>query len=132
MVAIDQLSDFLCRIKNGNTIRETYVEVYSNNMVKEIVRILKEEGFISDYHLFSDGSREKMKVFLKYTSDREKLITDLRRVSKSGRRIYSSCEKLPKVKRGMGIAIISTSSGIMTDKQARKNRVGGEILCYVW
>ncbi len=101
-------------------------------MVKSIVQILKDEGFISDYHVFEEGTRQKMKIFLKYASERDRVITDIVRVSKSSRRIYSSCDDLKKVKRGMGISIVSTSKGIMTDKEARKSRIGGEVLCYIW
>jgi small subunit ribosomal protein S8 len=132
MVAVDQLSDFICRVKNANTIYEQCVEVYSNNMISQIVQILKDEGFIRDYNIFDENGRKKAKLFLKYTPDRERIITDIVRVSKSGRRIYSSCDDIKKVKRGMGLAIVSSSKGIMTDKQARKIRVGGEVLCHVW
>ncbi|MDD4029062.1 MAG: 30S ribosomal protein S8 [Caldisericia bacterium] len=132
MVAVDQLSDFICRVKNANTIYEPYVEVYSSKMISDIVQILKDEGFIRDYSVFDENGREKAKLFLKYTPDRERILTDIVRISKSGRRIYSSCDEIKKVKRGMGLAIISSSKGIMTDKKARKIRVGGEVLCHVW
>ena len=132
MITTDIFSDFICRLKNANLIFAPYVEVPTNRVVKETVRILKEEGFITDFHISPDGNREKVKIYLKFTRDRLKGINDIIRVSKSGRRFYFSCDKLPKVKRGIGIAIVSTSHGLMTDKQARKSHLGGEIFCNVW
>ena len=132
MITTDIFSDFICRLKNANLIFSPFVEVPANRVVKETVRILKDEGFITDFHISPDGNREKVKIYLKFNRDRVKGINDIVRVSKSGRRFYSSCDKLPKVKRGIGISIISTSQGLMTDKQARKSHLGGEIFCNVW
>ncbi|HPJ12276.1 MAG TPA: 30S ribosomal protein S8 [Caldisericia bacterium] len=132
MLAVDQLSDFICRVKNANTIFEPSVETYSSRTISSIVQILKDEGFIRDFNVFDENGRKKIKIYLKYTSDRERILTDIVRISKSGRRIYSPCDKIRKVKRGMGLAIISSSKGIMTDKEARKIRVGGEVLCHIW
>lgn len=132
MITTDIFSDFICRIKNANMIYSPVVESPANKVVKETARILKEEGFIVDFQINPDGNREKIRVLLKFTRDRVKGINNIERVSKSGRRVYSSCEKLPKVKRGIGISIVSTSHGLMTDKQARKSHLGGEIFCNVW
>lgn len=132
MITTDIFSDFICRIKNANLIYSPVIESPANRAVKETARILKEEGFICDFQISPDGNREKIKIFLKFTRDRLKGINNIERVSKSGRRVYSSCDKLPKVKRGIGISIVSTSHGLMTDKQARKSHLGGEIFCNVW
>jgi len=132
MVTCDLYSNFICCLKNANQILNPIFEVPGNRLIKETVRILKEEGFINDYQVVADGAREKVKVHLKITRDREKAIRDIKRVSKSSLRIYSSCGDIPKIKRGIGIAIVSTSQGVMTDKKARKLNIGGEILCNVW
>ncbi len=109
------------------------MEVPSTKLIKHVVAILRDEGYISDYQLGLDPMRrERIKIFLKYTPNRVKALNHLERVSKSGLRIYASCDKIPRVRRGMGLAILSTSKGVMSDKQARKEKVGGEILCYVW
>ena len=133
MIASDSFSDFLIRVKNANSIYASYVEVPSTKLIKHVVAILRDEGYISDYQLGLDPMRrERIKIFLKYTPNRVKALNHLERVSKSGLRIYASCDKIPRVRRGMGLAILSTSKGVMSDKQARKEKVGGEILCYVW
>ena len=132
MVTCDLYSNFISCLKNSNQILNPIFEVPGNRLIKETVRILKEEGFINDYQVVADGAREKVKVHLKITRDREKAIRDIKRVSKSSLRIYSSCGDIPKIKRGIGIAIVSTSQGVMTDKKARKLNIGGEILCNVW
>lgn len=132
MVTSDLYSNFISCLKNANQILNPFFEVPSNRLIKETVKILKEEGFINDYQVVADGAREKVKVHLKITRDREKAIRNIQRVSKSSLRIYASCGDIPKIKRGIGIAIVSTSKGVMTDKQARKQKIGGEILCNVW
>jgi len=132
MVTSDLYSNFISCLKNANQILNPFFEVPGNRLIKETVKILKEEGFINDYQVVADGAREKVKVHLKITRDREKAIRNIQRVSKSSLRIYASCGNIPKIKRGIGIAIVSTSKGVMTDKQARKQKIGGEILCNVW
>jgi small subunit ribosomal protein S8 len=133
MIAPDSFSDFIIRVKNANMIYASFVEVPSTKLIKCVVSILKDEGFIHDYQLGFDSSRrERIKIYLKYTPNRLKAINELKRISKSGLRVYTSSDKIPRVRRGMGLAVLSTSRGVMSDKQARKEKVGGEILCYVW
>ncbi len=133
MIAPDSFSDFIIRVKNANAIYAPYVEVPSTKLIKHVVSILKDEGYINDYQLGLDPmKRERIKIFLKYAPNRTKAINQFVRVSKSGLRAYTSCQKIPRVKRGMGLAVLSTSRGVMSDKQARAANVGGEVLCYVW
>ena len=122
----------LTRIRNANTQKHESVEIPASNLKKAIVQILLDEGYIKSFTVTEDGKQGVIKVVLKYTEDKAPVITGLRRVSKPGLRIYSDVENLPKVMKGLGIAIISTSKGVMTDRQARKENVGGEVLAYIW
>ncbi len=128
----DVIADMLTRVRNALVAKHDAVEVPASNEKKEIARILLEEGFISGYDIVEEGVQGKIVITLKYGPHGEKVINGLKRVSKPGLRIYSGCEDLPKVRGGLGIAIVSTSKGIMTDKQARKIGQGGEVLAYVW
>jgi len=133
MPVSDPISDLLTRIRNANRANHDAVEIDSSKIKVEIVRILQEEGYIKSYEIVKQPIQDKIKITLKYGSrNREHVITDLKRVSKPGLRVYSGRDELPRVLRGLGIAIISTSRGLMTDKQARKAGIGGEILAYVW
>jgi small subunit ribosomal protein S8 len=132
MISLDSISDYISRIKNANVVYNKVVEIPSNKILKEISRILRMEGFINDYQVYKEYDKEKIKIYLKYGHDKSRCISNILRVSKPGRRCYVSFENLPKVKRGIGVAIISTSQGLMTDKQARKSHLGGEVFCYVW
>ena len=128
----DPIADMLARIRNALTARHKTVEVPASKLKLEMARILKEEGYIEDYEFVQDGPQGKIVITLKYDEDRRPAIAGLKRVSKPGRRIYAGVKKLPRVMGGLGIAIISTSQGIMTDHEARRRRVGGEILCEIW
>ena len=122
----------LTRIRNANQMRYEEVRVPASNIKKEIARILKEEGFIKDYKIDSDDAQGTIVLTLKYTNKKERVITGLKRISKPGLRVYAKSDEVPKVLNGLGIAIISTSKGIMTDKEARKQNIGGEVLAYIW
>ena len=128
----DPIADMITRIRNANSAKHESVEIPASNMKKAIAQILVDEGYIKAYNIIDDGKQGIIRVTLKYTDSRTPVITGLRRVSKPGLRIYSSCEDMPKVMRGLGIAIVSTSKGVMTDKAARKENVGGEVLAFVW
>ena len=128
----DVIADMLTRVRNALIAKHDVVEIPASNEKKEIARILLEEGYISSYDVVEEGVQGKIVITLKYGPNGEKVITGLKRVSKPGLRIYASCEELPKVLGGLGIAIISTSKGVMTDKQARKIGHGGEVIAYVW
>ena len=131
-VVTDTIADMLTRIRNANQMRYEEVQVPASNIKKEIARILKEEGFIKDYKIVSEDAQGTIVLTLKYTSKKERVITGLKRISKSGLRVYAKTDEIPRVLNGLGIAIISTSKGIMTDKQARKENIGGEVLAYIW
>ena len=131
-VVSDTIADMLTRIRNANVMRYEEVRVPSSNIKKEIARILKEEGFINDYKIESDNAQGTIILNLKNKEKRERVITGLKRISKPGLRVYAKNDEIPKVLNGLGIAIISTSKGIMTDKQARKENIGGEVLAYSW
>ena len=129
----DPIADMLTRIRNGLQANFETVEIPASKMKIEIARILKQEGFINNYSVAGDTAKEKtITVELKYGPDKQKVITGLKRISKPGLRVYAKAEELPTVLNGLGIAIISTSKGIMTDKEARKNSVGGEVIAYIW
>ena len=128
----DVIADMLTRIRNANDAKHETVDIPASNMTKAIAEILLNEGYIKSYTVVEDGKQGIIRVTLKYTAGKQKVIHGLRRVSKPGLRIYSNCEDLPKVLGGLGIAIISTSKGIMTDKKAREANVGGEVLAFVW
>lgn len=129
----DRIADMLTRIRNANIMKYDTVEVLGSKMTVEIARILKEEGFISDYKLEKNVTGDKLTLTLKYANNKkEKVITGLKRISKPGLRVYAKAEELPRVLNGLGIAIVSTSKGIMTDRDARKAGLGGEVLAYIW
>lgn len=130
--ANDPIADLLTRIRNANQMKYTEVEVPLSKIKLEMVKILKEEGFISNYKVKKNDPQDIITIGLKYGANKEKVITGLKRISKPGLRVYANKEELPKVLNGLGIAIISTSKGLMTDKQARKESIGGEVLAYVW
>ena len=130
-VVTDTIADMLTRIRNANQMRYEEVTVPASNIKKEIARILKEEGFIKDYKIVSDDAQGTIVLTLKYNK-KERVITGLKRISKPGLRVYAKNDEIPKVLNGLGIAIISTSKGIMTDKEARKENIGGEVLAYFW
>ncbi|MCC8074554.1 MAG: 30S ribosomal protein S8 [Clostridiales bacterium] len=127
----DPIADMLTRIRNASNAKHTTVDVPASNMKKSIAKILLEEGYIKNYQLIDDGTQGIIRITLKYNGN-EKAITGLRRVSKPGLRVYAGASELPKVLHGLGIAIISTSKGVMTDKAAREAHIGGEVLAYVW
>ncbi|WP_025845243.1 30S ribosomal protein S8 [Brevibacillus agri] len=132
MVMTDPIADMLTRIRNANMVRHEKVEIPASTIKKEIARILKEEGFIRDAEFVDDNKQGIIRVFLKYGANNERVITGLKRISKPGLRVYAKNNEVPKVLGGLGCAIISTSNGVMTDKQARQAHVGGEVLAYVW
>lgn len=132
MVMTDPIADFLTRIRNANMVRHESLEVPASNMKLAIATILKNEGFIKDFSVEEDGKQNVIKVFLKYGKDGERVITGLKRISKPGLRVYAKTGDVPKVLNGLGIAIVSTSEGVITDKEARAKNVGGEVLAYVW
>ena len=122
----------LTRIRNANDAKHDTVDIPASNLKKSIAQILLEEGYIKNYQIVEDGKQGIIRVALKYAAGKQKVIHGLRRVSKPGLRIYSNCEDMPRVMNGLGIAIVSTSKGVMTDKKARQNNVGGEVLAFVW
>ena len=128
----DPIADMLTRIRNANSAKHDTVDVPASNMKKAIAQILLEEGYIKNFQLIDDGTQGVIRITLKYGAGKEKVISGLRRVSKPGLRVYAGADELPKVLRGLGIAIVSTSKGIMTDKKARELHVGGEVLAFVW
>ena len=132
MQITDTIADLLTRIRNANSAKHATVDVPASNMKKPIAQILVDEGYIKSFQIIDDGKQGIIRITLKYGENKSQVITGLRRVSKPGLRIYSSCEDMPKVMNGLGIAIISTSKGIVTDKKARELNVGGEVLAFVW
>jgi len=132
MSMTDPIADMLTRIRNANMVGHERVEIPASKFKEQIARILYEEGYIRNYRFIEDGKQGILRVYLKYGENKEKVITQLNRISTPGRRIYVSKEQLPKVLGGLGIAILSTSQGIMTAAQCRKAGVGGELLCHVW
>ena len=128
----DPIADMLTRIRNANNAKHDTVDVPASNMKKSIAQILREEGYIKNFQLIGNGTQGVIRVTLKYGAGKEKVISGLRRVSKPGLRVYAGADELPKVLRGLGIAIVSTSKGVMTDKKARQAHVGGEVLAFVW
>lgn len=132
MQITDPIADMLTRIRNANSAKHESVDVPASNMKKAIAQILLEEGYIKNYQVIEDDKQDVIKITLKYGENKAKVISGLRRISKPGLRVYTSCEKLPRVLNGLGVAIISTSKGIMTDKQARAQKIGGEVLAFIW
>lgn len=132
MVVTDPIADFLTRIRNANMVYTEKVEIPASKTKMAMANILKDEGFIKDVEYIEDGKQGIIRVYLKYANGKERVITGLKRISRPGLRVYAKKDELPKVLGGLGIAIVSTSNGLMTDKNARKAGLGGEVLCYVW
>ena len=132
MQITDPVADMLTRIRNANSAKHESVDVPASNLKKAIAEILLEEGYIKNFQLIDDGTQGVIRVTLKYNAGKEKVISGLRRVSKPGLRVYAGADELPRVLRGLGTAIVSTSKGVMTDKKARQAHVGGEVLAFVW
>ena len=131
-VVTDTIADMLTRIRNANAMRYTEVVVPASKLKIELARILKEEGFIKDYKVVKDDAQGSIVLTLKYGENKERVITGLKRISKPGLRVYAKKDEVPKVLNGLGIAVISTSNGVMTDKEARQQGLGGEVLAYIW
>ena len=132
MQITDTVADMLTRIRNANSAKHDTVDVPASNMKRAIAKILLDEGYIKSFQVIEDGKQGVIHITLKYGENKSQVISGLRRVSKPGLRIYTNCEDMPKVMKGLGIAVISTSKGIMTDKEARKNNIGGEVLAFIW
>ncbi len=132
MVVTDPIADMLTRIRNANAMKYKEVSMPVSKVKTEIANILKNEGFIEDFKLSKEGNEQKLVLTLKYTSKKERVITGLKRISKPGLRVYAKNDEIPTVLNGFGIAIVSTSKGIMTDKEARKQNPGGEVMAYIW
>ncbi|PKM90557.1 MAG: 30S ribosomal protein S8 [Firmicutes bacterium HGW-Firmicutes-12] len=132
MVMTDPVADFLTRVRNANSVNHEKVEIPASKVKKTMAGILKEEGFIKDFEFVEDGKQGVLRLYLKYGPNKQKVITGIKRISKPGLRVYVKKDEVPRVLGGLGIAVISTSYGIMTDKEARKRQLGGEVICYVW
>ena len=132
MQITDTIADMLTRIRNANSAKHDSVDIPASNMKKAIAQILVDEGYVKGFQVIDDGKQGVIRMSLKYGSGKSPVITGLRRVSKPGLRIYTNCEDMPRVMKGLGIAILSTSKGIMTDRRARQENVGGEVLAFVW
>ncbi|SEQ58045.1 30S ribosomal protein S8 [Piscibacillus halophilus] len=128
----DPIADMLTRIRNANMVRHDQLEVPASKLKRDIVDILKREGYIRDYEYIEDNKQGVLRLFLKYGSNNERVITGIKRISKPGRRVYAKSDEIPKVLNGLGIAVVSTSKGVLTDKEARQQAVGGEVVAYVW
>lgn len=132
MAMTDPIADLLTRVRNANMVKHTSVDVPASNVKNKIVEILLEEGYIKGFDIIDDGKQGLIRIELKYGDNKERVITGLKRISKPGLRVYAKKTEIPRVLGGLGLAIISTSNGIITDKEARKLGVGGEVICYVW
>ncbi|MFH1230233.1 MAG: 30S ribosomal protein S8 [Planctomycetota bacterium] len=132
MSCSDTIADMLTRIRNAIMAKAPTVQITASNLKKEIANVLKENGYVKDYKLFDDEKSGIMKIYLKYTPDNESIISGLKRISRPGRRVYNKVNKLDKVLDGLGISIVSTPKGILTDHECRKLKVGGEVLCHIW
>lgn len=132
MVMTDPIADMLTRIRNANQMKHKTVDVPASKLKIEILNVLKQEGYVTDFERIDDGVQGTLKVSLKYLVNDERVVRGLKKISKPGLRVYAKTDDLPKVLNGLGIAIISTSKGIMTDREARKNKIGGEVIAYVW
>ena len=132
MVMTDPIADMLTRVRNANSVYHEKVEIPGSKIKQAIAGILKEEGFIKDFEVINDDKEGVIRVSLKYGPNREKIITGIKRISKPGLRVYAKKEELPRVLGGLGIAIISTSQGVMSDKEARRKNLGGEVIAYIW
>ncbi|AAP07226.1 30S ribosomal protein S8 [Bacillus tropicus] len=132
MVMTDPIADMLTRIRNANMVRHEKLEVPASKIKKEIAELLKREGFIRDVEYIEDNKQGILRIFLKYGANNERVITGLKRISKPGLRVYAKADEVPRVLNGLGIALVSTSKGVMTDKDARQLQTGGEVVAYVW
>jgi small subunit ribosomal protein S8 len=132
MVMTDPIADMLTRIRNANMVRHEKIEVPASNIKKQIAEILKREGFVRDVEYIEDNKQGIIRIFLKYGANNERVITGLKRISKPGLRVYAKSTEVPRVLNGLGIAILSTSQGVLTDKEARQKQTGGEVLAYIW
>lgn len=132
MVMTDPIADMLTRIRNANMVRHEKLEIPASNIKREIAEILKREGFVRDVEYIEDDKQGFIRIFLKYGANNERVITGLKRISKPGLRVYAKSNEVPRVLNGLGIAIVSTSQGVLTDKEARQKQAGGEVLAYVW
>lgn len=132
MTMTDPIADMLTRIRNANTVGHETVEIPASKMKKAIAQILLDEGYITDFEVIEDGKQGIIKVTMKYGANKERVITGIKKISKPGLKVYAKAEDVPRVLGGLGIAIVSTSKGIVSDKEARKLGVGGEVICYVW
>ena len=132
MTMTDPIADMLTRIRNANTAGHDTVEIPASKMKKSIAQILKDEGFINDFEVIEDGKQGIIKVSMKYAANKEKVISGIKKISKPGLKVYAKAEDVPRVLGGLGIAILSTSKGVISDKEARKLGIGGEVICYVW
>ncbi len=132
MVMTDPIADMLTRIRNANMVRHEKLEVPASNIKKEIAEILKREGFVRDVEYIDDNKQGIIRIFLKYGTNNERVITGLKRISKPGLRVYAKSNEVPRVLNGLGLALVSTSQGVVTDKEARAKQIGGEVLAYVW
>lgn len=132
MVMTDPIADFLTRIRNANTVYMEKVEIPASKTKLNLANILKDEGYIKDVEYIEDGKQGFLRLYLKYGANREKVLSGLKRISRPGLRVYAQKDELPRVLGGLGIAVISTSKGLMTDKDARKAGIGGEVMCYIW
>ena len=132
MTVSDPIADMLTRIRNANIVRHETLEIPASNIKKEIAGILKTEGFVKNVEFIEDDKQGIIRVFMKYSNDSELVITGLKRISKPGLRVYAKADEMPRVLNGLGVALVSTSAGVLTDKEARAKQVGGEVLAYVW
>jgi small subunit ribosomal protein S8 len=132
MAMTDPIADMLTRIRNASSAHHDQVDIPASRIKRELARIFKEEGYVRDYKIVEDQGRQVIRVFLKYGPNKGKVITGIKRISKPGLRVYAKHDSIPRVLGGLGIAVLSTSHGVMTDKSARKAGVGGEVICYVW
>lgn len=132
MVMTDPIADLLTRVRNANSARHEVVEVPSSKVKKAVANILLEEGYVKGIEEYNDGVIPMMRIALKYGTNKERVITGLKRISKPGLRVYCKAEEIPKVLNGLGVALISTSKGVLADKEARKLGLGGEVICYIW
>ena len=132
MVMTDPIADLLTRVRNANAVRHEVVEVPSSTIKKEIANLLLQEGYIKEINEYNDGVVPMLRLSLKYGANKERVITGIKRISKPGLRVYCKKDEVPKVLNGLGIAVVSTSNGIMVDREARKKSLGGEVICYVW
>ncbi|MFB4170054.1 MULTISPECIES: 30S ribosomal protein S8 [unclassified Virgibacillus] len=132
MVMTDPIADMLTRIRNANMVRHEKLELPASKIKKEIADILKREGFVRDYEFVEDNKQGVLRIFLKYGASNERVITGIKRISKPGLRVYAKADEVPRVLNGLGIAVVSTSNGVLSDKEARTQAVGGEVLAYVW